>query len=68
MDVFDGGLSLQGEEEVCAGGLRVRLRVPEPQVRERHGAGEDSPHVKVPSADAHCRGSVRRPRESLVAW
>ena len=53
---------------MCAGGLRVRLRVPEPQVRERHGAGEDFPHVKVPSGDAQCRGSVRRPRESLVAW
>ena len=30
--------------------------------------GRISPHVKVPSGDAHCRGSVRRPRESLVAW
>ena len=43
VDVLDGGLSFQGEEEVCARGLRVRLRVPEPQVRERHGAGEDFP-------------------------
>ena len=30
--------------------------------------GRISPHVKVPSVDAPCRGSVRRPRESLVAW
>ena len=30
--------------------------------------GRISPHVKVPSGDAHCRGSARRPRESLVAW
>ena len=30
--------------------------------------GRISPHVKVHSGDAHCRGSVRRPRESLVAW
>ena len=28
---------------MCVGGLRVRLRVPEPQVRERHSAGEDFP-------------------------
>ena len=26
-----------------------------------------SPHVKVPSGHAHCRGSVQRPRESLLA-
>ena len=25
-------------------------------------------YMKVPSGDAHCRGSVRHPRESLVAW
>ena len=30
--------------------------------------GRISPQVKVPSGDAHCRGSVRRPRKSLVAW
>ena len=30
--------------------------------------GRIFPRVKVPSGDAHCRGSVRRPRESLVAW
>ena len=30
--------------------------------------GRISPHVKVPQGDAHCRGSVRRPRELLVAW
>ena len=29
-------------------------------------SGRISSHVKVPSGDAHCRGSVRRPRESLV--
>ena len=43
VDVFDGGLSFQGEEEVCARGLRVHLCVPEPQVREPHGAGENFP-------------------------
>ena len=26
-----------------------------------------SPHVKVSLGDAYCRGSVRRPRELLVA-
>ena len=30
--------------------------------------GRISPHVKVSSDDAHCRGSVRRPRELLVEW
>ena len=30
--------------------------------------GRISPLVKVPSGHANCRGSVRRPRQSLVAW
>ena len=30
--------------------------------------GRISPHVKGPPGDVHCRDSVRRPRESLVAW
>ena len=30
--------------------------------------GRISPNVKVPSGDAHCGGSVRRHRESLVPW
>ena len=41
VDVLDDGFSFQGEEELCAGGLRMCLRVQEPQVRERHGSRED---------------------------
>ena len=42
MDVSDDGISYQGEEEVCAGGVCMSLCVPEPQIRERRGTREDS--------------------------